>query len=578
MKKICTILFAGAACTVLPPSRATAQAPTITRFAPGRNAMDASASGDAELTFSQPVAGASGIRVFGNRRNGLLTGTVRGDGTTQLGFHTTQGFGLGATVSVTVPASVHGTGAGSPAVAGTVYQFRTQAGSGLFTPDFVGSSSLPEVGTALYEPTLADLNNDGLLDLLLADAQNDRVRLRLGSSASPGFFGPATLLSTGPQPGSIAVADMNNDGQLDLLTSSNGSALRMVSVALGDGLGGFGAAVAVPMAGTPGRVQVGDVNADGNLDFVVPVLAPAGSASTVLAVRLGNGQGSFTAAPDVPLDLSASSPNLHLADFNNDGQLDCLVGSTSTNLLKTYLGNGQGGFVLAGTAPIARTGPTDVADLTGDGVLDVVMADGPGNAVRLYPGTGQGGFGAATVFAVTNPSSVMATGEPNGVGIFATYNSTTGSGTAAWHKASYSTAFTAPRLMSNCAGTALAMGTVYGGFPLLVIVDNGLNGSSPNVKARLNQVVTASRTSANALLLTCYPNPAHGTVQLALPTGAARNGRVELYNGLGQRVSRQELPTGGPTTLDISHLPAGLYTLRATAEGLGTSTQSLAIE
>ncbi|MBF9220535.1 T9SS type A sorting domain-containing protein [Hymenobacter ruricola] len=584
MKKNYPFLVAGAIWALL-PGGAAAQAPYASGFVPARNDFDASPVGSVNVTFSQPVTGASGIRVFGSRRGGLLSGNGSGDGTTQLHFQVSQGLGLGEMVSVTVPSTVRGTN-GLP-VPGTVYQFRTPVSGSQFINAYPGTGSLPEVGTALYDPTLADVNNDGKIDLLLADAQNDRVRLRLGNNG-PGFFDAATLLSTGEQPGSIAVADMNNDGQLDLLTSSNGATVRMVSVALGNGMGGFGVPAAVPVAAPPGRVRVGDVNADGNLDFVVPLLVPAtpggAPASTVLAVRLGNGQGAFAAAPDVPLDPSASSPNLHLADFNNDGQLDCLVGSTSTNLLKTYLGNGQGGFALAGTTPLARTGATDAADVTGDGLLDVVMADGPGNAVRLYPGTGQGGFGTPTVFTLASPTGVLATSIPGGVGIFATYNSAAaGAGTALWGRSSNVTGTGAfnPRasLMSNCAGTSLVMGSVYTSFPLLVIVDNGTNGAGPNVKARLDQVVTASRPSAKTLPAACFPNPAHQSVQVVLPTGAAGL-RAEVYNGLGQCVRRQELgavAVGSAATLNVSALPAGLYTLRLAA-GPQSSTQALAIE
>jgi hypothetical protein len=307
----------------------------------------------------------------------------------------------------------------------------------------------------------------------------------------------------------------------------------------------------------------------------------SGPPTAVLAVRLGNGQGSFVTAPDVSVDVDAS--NLHLADFNNDGRLDCLVGSPATGLLKTYLGNGQGGFALAASAPVPRTGRTDVADLTGDGLLDVAMADNAGNLVRVYGGTGTGGFSSFVTLPVTGPLAVhLADVNSDGrLDVLATYNDsgTGAAGTVLWTNSFSGGTFSSARLMTNCAGSDLVTGMVGGG-PGLIIVDNGMNGASPNVKPRFNQPVLATRPATATLPATCYPNPAHGQVQVLLPAGAPAGLTAEVFNLLGQRVYRQPqtamLP-GATATLLMEALPAGLYTLRLTA-GTLTNYQPLVLE
>lgn len=570
------LLRAGAACgALLLPGLAPAQAPTVTAVEPGRNATNVAPTAAVALTFSASVTGAGTVRVFGSQRGGRRPGTASGDGTAQLVFQPARPFGLGEVVSVTVPAAVRGTGAGAPATAGTVYQFRTSAGTGRFTADFSGSGSLPEP-TPLYDPTLADVNNDGRLDLLLADPISERVRLRLGDAAAG--LGPAIALSTGETPTSLAVADVNNDGNLDLLTSCNGATARRVAVALGNGQGAFAAPLNVAVAAPPGPVRVGDVNADGNLDFVVTVLTPT---SAALAVRLGNGQGGFAAAPDVPLDPGAVAGTL--ADFNNDGRLDFLAGSP----LKTYLGNGQGGFAPAPTVPLPNTGPAEVAEMTGDGILDVLIPDNAANTIRLYPGTGQGSFNSPVYIGISRPTAVH-TADLNNDGlldVLATYNNgPSNAGMARWLNLG-NRPLSAPTLLPNCVGTDFATGDINNDGSLdLVVYDSGVptgTAASPNLKIRLNRVVvSATRPAANALAATCYPNPAHGTVQVLLPAGAAHGLQAELYNTLGQRLRQQQLPAvpaGAAAALGIDGLPAGLYTLRL-SDGAQTSSQQLVIE
>src|SRR5262249_10139506 len=84
----------------------------------------------------------------------------------------------------------------------------------------------------------------------------------------------------------LVSGDFNNDGHLDLATANQDG---IVSVLLGDGLGGFGAALQSADGTGPGYVvsmAVADLNNDGNLDVVV-----TNQSSAVLSVLLGNGDG-----------------------------------------------------------------------------------------------------------------------------------------------------------------------------------------------------------------------------------------------------------------------------------------------
>src|SRR5262249_3709543 len=143
---------------------------------------------------------------------------------------------------------------------------------------------------------MADVNGNGHLDLLTANAGSGTVSVRLDDGGG-GFSGTtANDIAVGSFPASIALADLDGDGDLDLLTANNGG--NTVSLRFGDGGGGFSGppSPALGAADPPISIAVADVNGNGKLDL----LAASGLGGTV-SVRLGNGDGTFsgTTADDI---------------------------------------------------------------------------------------------------------------------------------------------------------------------------------------------------------------------------------------------------------------------------------------
>src|SRR5262245_27587033 len=83
-------------------------------------------------------------------------------------------------------------------------------------PSFQPAVTVP-AGTAPHSVLLADLNRDGLPDLVAADYNSASVSVSLGQPG--GSFGPARSFATGTQPGGLAVGDFNGDGKPDLATA-----------------------------------------------------------------------------------------------------------------------------------------------------------------------------------------------------------------------------------------------------------------------------------------------------------------------------------------------------------------------
>ena len=239
----------------------------------------------------------------------------------------------------------------------------------------------------------ADLNGDGTPDLIVTDNQVDgshgQVAVLLGNGN--GSFASAVGYLTPLSPLSLAIADFNGDGKLDVATADNAATggKYYVSVLLGNGNGTLQGSINTEVTPTvPYALVAGDFNRDGK-----PDLAVLDQAAKSVLILTGNGNGTFASGASYGVGTSAQA--IVTGDFNRDGKLDLAITNSGDNTVSILTGNGDGTF--ATLTPFTRSGfnaPSAIAagDFNRDGIPDLVLVENFGSHAWIATGNGDGTF------------------------------------------------------------------------------------------------------------------------------------------------------------------------------------------
>jgi hypothetical protein len=280
----------------------------------------------------------------------------------------------------------------------------------------------------------ADLNRDGLPDLVSASFAEGSLTVFLNDKSSPGTLSAPLVLSS-PGASQVAIGDVNHDGLPDLVSADYG-----VSLFLQTAPGAFAAPISL-YSGGANWVAVGDLNGDGAMDVAltdsvgVKVLLHTGASSSttfappvsvftqsanayvsganLIAIADVNGDGANdliitdpgstggtgptvnillqnTAAPGTfrapisyPIAAQDLSQSIVVTDVDGDGRPDIIIGGqqTVTVLLQNHSPAAPGTYMAATIYTAPGANEIAVADINGDGKPDIVVSNGVTNPV-----------------------------------------------------------------------------------------------------------------------------------------------------------------------------------------------------
>ena len=265
--------------------------------------------------------------------------------------------------------------------------------------------------------TLADVNGDGILDLITSLYMTDSVSVQLGNG--DGTFKAATtyLISSGFGPAevhAVALGSVASSSTVDLIVGSFN--LNQIAVLVGNGNGTFGSPEFYTVGtatNTPTSLTTGDFNDDGSLDVAV-----ANTGDNTVSILLGHGGGTLTPSGS-PISVGIEPEAIRAGDFNADGYSDLAVANHHDGTVTTLLNNQSGGFtkstVSVGSG--AGSGPQALA-INGSGAsLLLAVANSYDNTVSVMHSNGNGSFGTQTIVPVGKWPDDLSFADFNGDGI-----------------------------------------------------------------------------------------------------------------------------------------------------------------
>ncbi len=267
-------------------------------------------------------------------------------------------------------------------------------------------SSITDISRLGSELVSVDINNDGNIDLVTADIDVNQPAVLVLGGAGGGQFAVTEKLSLASSiiPAGITTTDFDRDGDQDIvITSVTGKNMVLFE---GNGFGVFTQTSTITLSNmSPHRVSAGDFDGDGDPDFVFSDIA-----NNQIVFLLNEGNASFKLLNQV--GVGQSPGDLVSEDFNRDGLLDVAVLNEDDNEITILLGNGSGGFSKQENLATAEAPKQLMAANLNDDSIDDLVVTSSGD-LGLFLGTDSGWFSAITNLAVGTAPSATAIADVN---------------------------------------------------------------------------------------------------------------------------------------------------------------------
>ena len=264
--------------------------------------------------------------------------------------------------------------------------------------DGLGNFSSPNVITSRARKArdvyAADLDGDGDLDVLSASSDDHTIAWYENINGLGGFSEPRVLSRQATGAWAVHAADLDGDGDLDVLSAASGDSQISWFQNL-DSAGNFGERKLIDNVDGATSVSAADVDGDGDIDVL------SGAFSRVSWHENTDGSGSFSTHT---IDSrSAVSTSVDAFDIDQDGDLDVVAASVFDNRVNWFENTDEHGEFSAKhvvTRSAIEVWSATAGDVDGDGDIDLVSTSGYEHKIAWYQNDGRGRFGNQRVVSV----------------------------------------------------------------------------------------------------------------------------------------------------------------------------------
>ncbi|MBL7876653.1 MAG: VCBS repeat-containing protein [Cyclobacteriaceae bacterium] len=243
-------------------------------------------------------------------------------------------------------------------------------------------------GTSPYSVSIGDLDGDGKTDLAVPNNSSNTVSVfrNTGSTGSISYTDKMDFTaSTGPV--SVSIGDLDVDGKAELAVANVGPTVSVFHNTGNAGNINYAAKTDFTTGLNPVSVSIGDLDRDGKADMVVTSFA----GNTFSVFRNTSSVGNISYATKMDFATGPNPFSSSVGDLDGDGKADLAVTNTTNNSVSVFRNTSSVGSISYATSVNYGTGGSprsvSIGDLDGDGKSDLVVANFSSNSISVFRNT-----------------------------------------------------------------------------------------------------------------------------------------------------------------------------------------------